>query len=228
MSHSTKVSDNIKQNIDAIEITSDTMTGRGGLSLFVRYLRGIQLDPHLERLFGSMRKSRKGQTIAEIFKQLFCFFLDGTSRHLVSFDMFRDDPGYTAAIECTSNEMLSSHAIKRFFGAFSWPRIWLFRRLLQRLFLWRLHMEKPEVIVLGLDTMVMDNDEAKARQGVQPTYKKVCGFQPLQMTWNRFVIDAVFRGGKKHSNDSDTAEKMVVHVVDQIRRKGSNLLLAHL
>lgn len=67
--------------------------------------------------------------------------------------------------------------------------------------------------------MVMDNDEANKRQGVQPTYKKVKGFQPLQMTWNRFVVDAVFRGGKKHSNHGDTVAKMVKHIVDKIRKK---------
>ena len=26
-------------------------------------------------------------------------------------------------------------------------------------------------------------------------YKRVKGFQPLQVTWDRYVIDAVFRGG---------------------------------
>jgi hypothetical protein len=194
------------------------MTGRGGLSLFSRYLRGIDLAPHLERLFGSMRKSGKGRPVVEIFHQLFCFFLDGTSRHLVAFDALKADDGYAAAIESSSDHLLSSHAIKRFFAAFRWPRIWLFRRLLQQLFLWRLSLSAPAVIHLNLDTMVMDNDEAPRRHGVSPTYKKVKGFQPLQMTWGRFIIDAVFRGGDKHSNHGDTVIKMVEHVVGKIRR----------
>lgn len=79
--------------------------------------------------------------------------------------------------------MASSHQIKRFFGCFSWPRIWLFRRLLQQLVLWRLGMEKPEVVVVGVDTMIMDNSEADVRHGVEPTYKRAGrGFQPLQVT----------------------------------------------
>ena len=77
--------------IDEIGITSDTLSSRGGLSLFVRYLRNICLAPQLEKLFGSMRKNRKGQRVTEIFKQLLCNFLDGTSGHLVHFDLLKED-----------------------------------------------------------------------------------------------------------------------------------------
>ena len=39
------------------------------------------------------------------------------------------------------------------------------------------------------------------------------------MTRDRFIIDAVFRGGKKHCNHGDTVEKMVRHIVSKIRNK---------
>ena len=39
--------------------TSEALSGRGGLSLFVRYL-GIGILPHLERMFGSMSRDKKG------------------------------------------------------------------------------------------------------------------------------------------------------------------------
>jgi len=188
------------------------------LTLFVRYLRNIAIYPVLARLFGSIRKNAKGQPVSEIFKQVFCFLVDGTSRHLVYFDDLKKDDGYAAAIETAPEQMLSSHAVKRFLGAFSWYRIWLFRALLQQLFLWRLQIQKPKVVVLGLDTMVMANDEARKRHGVEPTYKKVNGFQPLQLTWGNLIIDAVFRGGSKHSNHGDTALKMVEHIVRFIRK----------
>jgi len=204
--------------IDRVEATSDTLTSRGGLTLFVRYLRNIAIYPVLERLFGSIRKNAKGQPVSEIFKQVFCFLWDGTSRHLVYFDALKKDEGYAAAIETAPEQMLSSHAVKRFYGAFSWVRIWLFRYLLQHLFLWRLKIRQPKVVVLGMDTMVMDNNEAQKRHGVEPTYKKVKGFQPLQMTWEGLIIDAVFRGGSKHSNNGDTALKMVEHIVKFIRK----------
>jgi hypothetical protein len=38
------------------------------------------------------------------------------------------------------------------------------------------------------------------------------------MTWGRLIIDAVFRGGSKHSNHGDTVEKMVCHLVRKIRK----------
>lgn len=218
MSQSTTERSSPQAIIDQAEITADTLTGRGGLSLFVRYLRNIELRSQLESFFGSMRGSRKGQPIFEVFKQVFCFFLDGTSRHLVYFDGLKDDEGYARAMETEPGAMLSSHAVKRFFRGFWWPRIYLFRHLLQRLFLWRLRMERPEVVMLGVDTMVMNNDEAPKRHGVRPTYKKVKGFQPLQMSWGRFIIDAVFRRGDAHSNHGDTVEQMVRHVVGKIRK----------
>lgn len=37
-----------KNIIDGIDLTNETLTGRGGLSLFVRYLRGIGLYGSLE------------------------------------------------------------------------------------------------------------------------------------------------------------------------------------
>ena len=196
--------------INHIEITRDNMTGRGGLALLPRYLRELDLLPHLDRLFGTVRKNGKGVSVREMFKQMICFFVDGTSRHLSYFDHLRSGAdGYGAVIEVSEEQLASSHSVKRFLRSFWWPRIYLFRRLLIKLFLWRLQTTRPEMIVLGLDTSVFDNDDALQRHGVQPTYKKVKGFQPLLLTWNRFIIDAVFRGGKKHSNSGDSALEMI-------------------
>jgi len=57
--------------IDGVEVTSDTLTSRAGLSFFSKYLSKIAISPVLERLFGSMRKSAKGQPVSEIFKLIF-------------------------------------------------------------------------------------------------------------------------------------------------------------
>jgi hypothetical protein len=208
-----------KPIIDRLGTTSDTLTSRGGLALFSRYLRGIGILPELGRVFGSLRRSGKGQPVGELFHQILCFFMDGTSRHLVYFDALKDDAGYAGAIETAPAKMASSHMIKRFFQAFKGPQTWLFRRVLQQLFLWRLRKTQPQVIVLGIDTMVMDNDEALERHGVEPTYKKVKGFQPLQITWGRFVVDAVFRGGSKHSNAGEAVAHAVRHLASRIRKQ---------
>ena len=208
-----------EQKIDAIETTNERLTGRAGLALFVAYLHQIQVFPLLDRYFGSIRKSKKGVPVFELFKQVLCFMADGTSRHLSYFDQLAADPGYAGSIETDMSQMASSHRIKRFFKAFAWTRIFLFRKLLQRLFIWRLKIEQPEVIELGIDTMVLDNDDAKCRHGVKPTYKKKKGFQPLQMNWGRLIIDAVFRGGDKHSNHGDTVQKMIRHIVKIIRKQ---------
>lgn len=198
--------------------TGDTLTSRAGLALFSRYLRGTGLLGELDRLFGSIRRSGKGQPVGELFHQILCFFMDGTSRHLVRFDALKEDAGYAGAIETAPGAMASSHQIKRFFYAFRGPQVWLFRHMLQQLFLWRLKLGRPHVVVLGVDTMVMDNDEAEKRHGVGPTYKKVKGFQPLQITWGRFIVDAVFRGGKKHSNSGNAVGNAIRHLVRRIRK----------
>jgi len=98
---------NSKAIIDDVGVTVDNLTSRAGLSLFVRYLRSIVLFPYLEDLFSKIRKSHKGQGISEIFKQLFCFFMDGTSRHLTYFDTLKKDGGHAGSIETDPEHMLS-------------------------------------------------------------------------------------------------------------------------
>lgn len=203
--------------ISAILPTDEQLTGRAGLSVFALYLRNIALFPIIERLFGSMRKNNKGLAITELFVQIISFFMDGTSRHITWFDHLAADGSYAGLLG--TGRLASSHAIKRFFGSFEFCRVYLFRRLLQEVFVWRLKQSKPSIIVLGLDTTVLDNDDAEKRHGVEPTYKKVKGFQPLQLTWGRYVADAVFRGGSKHSNHGDTVDKMLNHMVKKIRRE---------
>jgi hypothetical protein len=208
-----------KLQIHAVEKTTDRLTGRAGLALFVAYMHSIEIFPLIDRFFGTIRKSKKGLDVYELFKQVVCFMIDGTSRHVSYFDHLRKDAGYAGSIETEQEDMASSHRIKRFMKAFAWTRIFLFRRLLHTLFIWRLRIQQPDVINLGIDTMVMDNDDAQCRHGVKPTYKNKKGFQPLQMNWGRFIVDAVFRSGDKHSNHGDTVEKMILHMVGKIRKK---------
>jgi hypothetical protein len=209
--------DSVKTHIDAVETTSDKLTGRAGLALVSRYLEATGVTALLARQFAFLRKSRKGLPLESIFHQILCFFVDGTDLHLTRFDRLQDDPGYAGTIETAEHRMVSSHAVKRFFRAISIVRVWLFRRVLRSMFLWRLCIEKPEVIWLGIDTMVMDNDDAHHREGVSPTYKKVKGFQPLQVFWNRMIVDAIFREGKAHSNHGNHVARIITGLVRLIR-----------
>jgi hypothetical protein len=208
-----------KCKISKVDVTEDTLTGRGGVALFVRYLSQVNIYAFLVEALGHVRRSEKGQPIWNIFKQVFCFFYDGTSRHLVYFDQLKRDEGYAAVIENTSAEMICSHQVKRFFKGFSWLCGGVFRKILKQLFIWRLKIERPEEIELTVDLMILDNDEATKRHGVEPTYKNVKGFGSLQILWNRKVVDAIFRGGSKHSNAGHAALKMVTELVELIRRK---------
>ena len=151
-----------------IEVTSDTLTGRAGLALFARYLDRIGLGWFLTRWLGPLRRSAKGLPAAEVVRQVLLFLVDGTSRHLTHFDELKKDEGYAGTIERRPEDLLSSHSAKRLFGAITWGRIWLLRKLLQELFIWRLCLTRPKVVILDLDVMVMDNDEAEAREGVTP------------------------------------------------------------
>ncbi len=211
----------IKRKINKIDVTTDNLTGRGGLALFVKYLSAVEIYPLLIELFGSLRKNKKGLAVWNIFKQIFCWLYDGTSRHMRYFDQLKQDRGYAGVLENSDEEMLSSHQVKRFFKSFSWLCGGKFRKLLKRLFIWRLKIEKPQEIQLTIDTMVMDNNEAEKRHGVEPTYKKRKGFQPIQIIWKSKIVDGIFRGGKKHSNYGHTVVNMVTDLVKLIRREYS-------
>jgi hypothetical protein len=205
--------------ISKVEITSDTLTSRGGIVLFVKYVQAIGIIGLLLQKFGSLKKSRKGVTLKNLFLQVLCFFFDGTSRHLNYFDHLQEDAGYAAVLEVSEPQMASSHAMKRFFGTFGVFAAEAFRWVLKQLFVWRLNLNRPRVVELTVDTMVMDNDEALKREGCDPTYKKVKGFQPLHLIWEGKIVDAIFRRGKRHSNYGNDVKKMIREAVRLIRAK---------
>ena len=117
-SKNTRIRQNKKQHIQGILPTDDQLTGRAGLSLFAMYLRNIQLFPLIESLFGKLRKNSKGLPITELFVQMLCFFMDGTSRHLVWFDQLKADKSYSAVLG--TERLASSYTMKRFIGSFSY------------------------------------------------------------------------------------------------------------
>ena len=89
-----------KQKIDAIEPSDERLSSRAGLALFAQYLQGIGLMPILERMFGSMRKNKKGMAVSDFFLQILCFFMDGSSPSLSWFDHLKRDESYVALLSC--------------------------------------------------------------------------------------------------------------------------------
>jgi hypothetical protein len=207
------------QRINKIEITDATLSNRGGLVFILRYLENIQLFPLLESVLTGIRKSAKGKPVSFVIRQILAYFIDGSMKAISSFDDLREDEGYAATLEVEKVNLLSSHAVKRFFSKFSLPKSFLLRHILNTLFIWRLRIKKPSVIELDMDTMVLDNNDALQREGVSPAYKKKKGFQPLQITWNDIVVDAMFRRGSAHSNHGNDVQDSVKRLTELIRRK---------
>ena len=207
--------------INKIEITDSKISGRGGLLPILRYIENTKFFDLVESVVGFLRSSKKGKAVSYIIRQIVAYFIDGSMKAISGFDRLRDDAGYAAIMEVEQDNLLSSHSVKRFFRKFSLARSFLFRRILNALFIWRLGVSRPSVILLDLDTMVLDNDDAKEREGVSPTYKNKKGFQPLQISWQHMIIDALFRRGSSHSNHGNDVVHIVKRVVDLIRKKYS-------
>ena len=205
--------------ITKIDVTREKVSGRGGIFFFLRYIENIIFYPLFEKYFNFLRKSAKGLPIYQFIKQLLAYFIDGTDMSMSSFDRRKGDESYAAILENLSEQMASSHQIKRVFSKLAYVGNRVYRSLLHQLFIWRLKIEKPAVIILFADTMVLDNDDADKREGVEPTYKKKKGFQPFHISWGPYLVDVIFRNGSVHSNHGCDVIKSVAGITRLIRKK---------
>ncbi|HEX2958388.1 MAG TPA: IS1380 family transposase [Chitinispirillaceae bacterium] len=212
-------SDRNENKINAVEITHDTLSNRGGLSFIMRYIDNTGLLSMIENTFGHLRQSGKGESISEITRQFMAFCIDGTKHSIARFDELKKDPGYAAILESKTDKLASTATVKRFFKKFRGNTYASYRTIINDIFIWRLKQERPDVINLHLDTMVLDNDDAQKREGCNVTYKKVCGFQPLQINWGPYIVDVNFRSGEKHSNHGNDAKEAVARLVRLIRSR---------
>ena len=186
-------SDRKESKISDVEITNATLSGRGGLAFLLRYIDNTGVCSMIEEKNGHLRQSGKGASIGECARQFMAFCMDGTNHSIARFDELKKDPGYAAVQERQVSDLLSTASVKRFFGKFNGTAHASYRSVLNELFIWRLRQEKPKVVILHLDTMVLDNNDAKSREGCNVTYKKVLGFQPLQINWGPYIVDMHFR-----------------------------------
>jgi len=214
---------NSKQHVNEIQITNDHITGRGGLTPFVHYLRNTGLLDLLCNKFSDLRKIDSGMSIRDFFQSTICWLYDGSSRHLNYFDHLKQDEAYAEAIEVAFADMPSSHQVKRLFNAFQDNDAERFRTILNDLFIWRLKHENPEFIEMYIDVMILNNNDAKKREGVEATYKKVLGYQSLHLGYKGSIVDSMFRTGSKHSNHEDDAYELIKRNVHLIRSEYRNV-----
>jgi hypothetical protein len=208
--------------ITKLSLTNDKISGRGGLAIFLRYVAKTSLNDLISSIFlPKIQVHSKGLQLDQFLKQIFASFIDGTDMSMTGFDYRKNDQGYAAVLENKVTEMASSHQMKRFFSKFKNIPNRLYRCILHELFIWRLNIEKPCIIILGIDTMVLDNDDAKKREGCEPTYKRKKGFQPLHVCWGPYLIDVIFRIGSAHSNHGTDYIDTITDIVDLIRERYS-------
>ena len=213
-----KKSDAKQAKISKIEITNEKLSGRGGLLFFLRYVENIGFYSLIDKKMNNIKGSLKGLGVGQFIKQILAYFINGDDLSMSSFDRRKADEAYQMLLENRSEDMASSHQIKRFFRRLMPLPTLVYRRILLLLFIWRLRVEKPTTVVLFADTVVWNNDDAKKRQGVEPTYKKKKGFQPLQISWGPYVVDALFRSGSVHSNHGDDLIQAITRLTHAIRR----------
>ena len=212
----------MKTKISKISVTNDKISSRGGIALFLRYTARIKLYELIESTFLlKIVFGNKGLSLHQFLKQMFAYFIDGTDMSISGFDKKKTDNGYACVLENTENNMASSHQIKRVFLKLSILPNSLYNKILHVLFMWRLKKEAPKIIILGIDTMVLDNDDSKKKEGCEITYKKKKGFQPLHISWGPFLIDVLFRKGNAHSNHGTDYIDRVTAIVELIREKYS-------
>ena len=104
---------NTALKINKIQPTDEKITGRGGMSLLVRYADKTGILDKLAEIFGDLRKSKKGIGVYNLCKQVGCYFVEGESLTLTRFDELKGDEAYAGVIEMGRDEMVSSHFVKR-------------------------------------------------------------------------------------------------------------------
>src|SRR3989475_8116181 len=98
--------------INKLGTINDTLTRRGGLAFFVKYVDVVGVLGLLLAKFEGIKKSAKGVGIGNLFLQALYFFFDGTSRHVSYFDELKKDSGYAAVVEMHDKPELRLSGVK--------------------------------------------------------------------------------------------------------------------
>ena len=93
--------------ITKIDVTSEKLSGRGGIFFFLRYVENILFYPLFEKYFGGFQASAKGLPMCQFIKQLIAHFIDGTDMSMSRFDRRKSDEAYAAVLENVPEQMAS-------------------------------------------------------------------------------------------------------------------------
>ena len=206
-----------RDGIGSVESCERELSSRSGLCCYMEYLDPQGLLGFISEHFEHHRKSKKGLSLGSLVTQLLGFFADGTNTALSFFDVLKDDSSRFSLLGIEQGSAASSHTMKRFLKKFQLGDMRLFESIYLELFAWRLKVEQPKVLELCLDSVVYNNDDALKRHGCSPTYKKVKGFQPLNVLWNGYTAWSRFRSGSTHGNHGTAAATAIKQVTQKAR-----------
>jgi|SaaInlStandDraft_1057018.scaffolds.fasta_scaffold51964_1 hypothetical protein len=204
-----------RKKIKSVDTTKECLSSRSGLAPYVNFLNGSAIADELERTLIHLRKSKKGIALSDTFSQLLLFFADGTEKCLEGFDKLKENKAWQKLHGC--KKTLNTGQLKRVLEKVSKREIELLRPLIRQIFLSALKASSPDKVVLFLDSSVYDNDGAKCRAGVKPTYKKKKGYHPINLIWHGLYVDTVFQRGDYSTNHDGVAIKMLQEITPFIR-----------
>lgn len=202
-------------SITKISTTSECLTPRAGLVPFVNFLKKSEVCNELSLVFQDLRKSKKGIKLKDAFLQVLLFLADGTQQSLESFDRLIQDESWVKIHGCKDG--LNTASLKRLLYKADSINVELIRPYLHRIFQSVLKNESPSEVVLFLDSCVYNNDGAKCRAGVKPTYKKLQGYHPINLIWNGLYVDTYFQSGHCSTNHGDIVQTMLKNATQSIR-----------
>ena len=199
-----------------LEETPDCLTSRAGLIPF-----GIALDrsgivDQIADTFADLRGSRKGINLLDVFKQILMYQVDGNYTGFSGFDVLKEEEAWCKLVDC--NEIVNSHQLHRLLAKLNIEHLERLRPNILSTFLTYLQSSKPDEVILFLDSSVYDNDGAKLRSGVTPTYKKKCGYHCINLICNGMYLDTKFLPGKCSTNHDNVAIEMLGKAIPKIRK----------